>query len=115
MGDVHIAKNAHPLAQSLFHSGQVYAGKYLAGIVSLLAVAGTAYGYRYFQERGEWGNAAACGFFAALFYAGNVYGAYNSALDANRQFDDTFNRAFRARYLPQYAPLCATDERALFQ
>lgn len=92
------------MSAALPGSGQAYAGKYAAGLISLAAIAVTGYGGYHFHNRGEWNLAYTCGFFAALFYGGTVYGAYNAALNANRTADDAFNQAFIKNHLPAYRP-----------
>ncbi len=63
--------------------GQCYSGRTLDGIVSFLAVTATAAaGYR-IRSTGQRGFSYPLFFFSGLFYAGNIYGAYNSASAAN--------------------------------
>lgn len=103
------------MSAALPGSGQAYAGKYLAGIISLAGVAVTSYGAYHFHSRGEWNLAYTCGFFAALFYGGTVYGAHNAARDANRNADDAFNRAFIKQHIPPYRPAAFMDRQAVMR
>ena len=59
--------------------GQCYAGYTVEGLISLLSVAATAAGGVYMKESGRKSISYTLFFFSGLFYAGNIYGAYNSA------------------------------------
>lgn len=64
-------------------SGQIYSGFISAGILSFISVAATLAGGIYFQKKDEKGSAYTLFFFSGLFYAGNIYGAYNASSKAN--------------------------------
>lgn len=64
-------------------SGQIYSGYVYEGILSFLSVAATMAGGFYLKDRGETKSSYTLFFFSGLFYAGNIYGAYNSALQLN--------------------------------
>lgn len=93
------------LSAALPGAGQAYSGKYLDGIVSLAAVAGAGFGSWYCYRRGEDGLAYTLAFFTALFYGGNIYGAWNSAGAANGAARARFASDIREKYIPPYDPL----------
>jgi hypothetical protein len=86
-------------------SGQVYSGRYLDGVISLLSVACTSYGAWYFNKSGDMPLSMTSGFFAALFYCGNIYGAYNSAERSGIDADQKFRSEFTRKYIPDYNPM----------
>lgn len=59
--------------------GQLWSGRFLDAVLSLVSVALPAAGGVYFKNRGQAGTAYTMFFFSGLFYAGNIYGGYNSA------------------------------------
>ncbi len=65
-------------------SGQIYCGRIADGIISFLSVASTFAGGLYLKEKGMDGYSNTLFFFSGLFYAGNIYGAYNSAHNYNK-------------------------------
>ncbi len=65
--------------------GQCYSGYPMEGLISLLSVAATAAGGYYMKDTGRKGFSVTLFCFSGLFYAGNIYGAYNSASSANRE------------------------------
>ena len=64
--------------------GQVYSGYAGEGLISLASVAATAFGGIYLRDRGKEGYSYTLFFFSGLFYAGNIYGGWNSAERRNR-------------------------------
>jgi tetratricopeptide (TPR) repeat protein len=102
-------RRAALLSAALPGAGQAYSGKYLDGIVSLAAVAGAGYGAWYFYRRGEGSLACTLTFFTALFYGGNIYGAWNSAGAENSAENRRFAAGLREKYITPYDPLKFTD------
>ena len=64
-------------------AGQIYSQKYFDGIISFLSIAACSAGGLYLYKREEKGYAFTLFAFSGLFYAGNIYGAYNAALNFN--------------------------------
>ncbi|MCP4134028.1 MAG: hypothetical protein GY754_23860 [bacterium] len=96
-------------------AGQIYSGRYLDGLFSFLGVALMAAGTWYFYDRNEKGLSYTAGFFTALFYAGNIYGAYNSASQRNIFARQGFRNGLLNRYIPRYRPLDRDIERRVFE
>jgi TM2 domain-containing membrane protein YozV len=85
--------------------GQCYSGYPAEGLISLLSVAAAAAGGVYMKEQDKKGISYTLFFFSGLFYAGNIYGAYNSAETAN-------SGVLRSRYnsiVSQYGPYNPDD------
>ncbi len=101
------------LSLALPGAGQVYAGKYLHGIISLLGVAATATAAWYYAGKGNRGLEYSFVFFSSLFYLGGIYGAYNSAGSFNRDLDMNFVKNFRERNVPEYRPVTERDAAEL--
>jgi len=73
--------------------GQVYSGYIVDGIISFAAVLSTAMAGSYFKSKGEMGYSYTAYFFSGLFYAGNIYGAYNGAEKRNNKIiSDEYNK-----------------------
>jgi len=60
--------------------GQLWSGRIIDALLSLASVALPAAGACYMKDKGHNGTAWTLYFFTGLFYAGNIYGGYNSAL-----------------------------------
>ncbi len=60
-------------------AGQVYCKSYMAGVISFLSIASTVMGGLVCHQRGKPGYGNTLLGFSALFYFGNIYGAWNSA------------------------------------
>jgi hypothetical protein len=86
-------------------SGQIYSGRYADGIISLVSTLALAFSSYYSYKRGENGIAISLGFFSALFYAGNIHGAYRSAERYNTRSEDNFRSAYIESHIPKYDPL----------
>lgn len=85
--------------------GQAYAGKYFDGLLSLAAVFLTGFATVHYYRQGDDALAAFFASFSIIFYAGNIYGGYNSAVAANRA---AFQKKFDAEitpHIPPYDPL----------
>ncbi|NLV68143.1 MAG: hypothetical protein GXY14_10780 [Spirochaetes bacterium] len=59
--------------------GQLWSGRITDALLSLASVALPAVGACYMKDNGHNGTAYTLYFFTSLFYAGNIYGGYNSA------------------------------------
>jgi hypothetical protein len=86
-------------------AGQVYSGRIIDGVLSFAAVAGSAYGAYYFNQKKDKPMAMTFSFFTCLFYAGNLYGAFNSADTTNRilngRFIDDISNKYNLYYNPE--------------
>ena len=78
--------------------GQVYSGYIGEGIVSFASVAATALGGVYLRNNGREGDSYPLFFFSGLFYAGNIYGGWNSAERRNRSTLIEEYRVINSRY-----------------
>lgn len=85
-------------------AGQVYSGRYLDGLLSLSGVAASGALGGYLHNRGERRLAYGAFFLTALFYAGNLYGAYNSASEFNSRHSRLYREKIRAKYFSAYEP-----------
>ncbi len=65
--------------------GQLWSGRLIDAFLSLASVALPAAGGIYMKNQGHAGTAYTLFFFTGVFYAGNVYGGYNSAMRDNRE------------------------------
>lgn len=65
--------------------GQLWSGRFIDALLSFASVALPAAGGIYLKNRGHNGTAYTLFFFSGVFYAGNVYGGYNSVLMENRE------------------------------
>lgn len=74
-------------------AGQIYSGFFSAGVLSFLSVAATMAGGIYCHKKNEKGSAYTLFFFSGLFYAGNIYGAYNASLKANNSAFKTWKES----------------------
>ena len=85
-------------------SGQLYAGRIADGFISLAAILACSGGAYYFYRR-ENRVSFTLIFFSALFYGGNIYGAYNAAEAFNRRTDEEFRKGLIERHIPPYEPM----------
>ena len=93
--------------------GQCYSGYPVEGIISLLSVAATAAGGVYMKEKGNKSVSYTLFFFSGLFYAGNIYGAYNSADMANSEVLRSRHKSIVSQY-GQYNPAEYIDFERVF-
>lgn len=84
--------------------GQAICGRFGAAAISLATVLGSAIGGAVLVNKGEHRLAAGAFFFCGLFYAGNLYGAYNSAADFNIRHKRAYLNDFKQNYVPAYDP-----------
>jgi len=90
--------------------GQTYNGRYLSGLISLAGVGATACAGAFLHRRGENGLAAGAFSLSAVFYCGNLYGAYNSASEFNAKQKKLYRDGLSAN-IPPYDPLKYLDYR----
>ena len=88
----------NPVVSSLLSAivpgaGQIYSQKYFTGIISLLSVAACSAGGLYMYNKNEKGYAFTLFAFSGLFYAGNIYGAYNAAVNFNSASKNNFAKS----------------------
>jgi TM2 domain-containing membrane protein YozV len=93
--------------------GQCYSGYPVEGLISLLSVAATAAGGVYMKEKGNKSASYTLFFFSGLFYAGNIYGAYNSAESANSEVLRSRHRSIVAQH-GSYNPADYIDFERVF-
>jgi hypothetical protein len=85
-------------------SGQIYSGRYVDGLITIIAVLAAGYGSYHFYKNDERPLSYTLGFFAALFYTGNLYGAYNSAINYNKAVESGFQAEIMKKHIPAYQP-----------
>lgn len=94
-------------------AGQLYSGYPVDSLISFAAVASTALGGIYLNNRGKDGYSYTLFFFTGLFHAGNVYGAYNSAVRRNRSIINNEYKIILDRYGEYEPSSCIDIERLL--
>ncbi len=102
------------LSAALPGAGQVYSGKYLSALISLLGVAAAAAGTRYFYEKGNREMTYTFGFFSLLFYTGNIYSGYNSAQGRNLSEEKRYYERLDRKFFRNYSPLDQSDLKKIF-
>ena len=80
----------HPAAGAVMSAvipglGQLWSGRIIDALLSLASVALPAAGGIYMKDHDRNGTAYTLFFFTGVFYAGNVYGGYNSVMLENRE------------------------------
>ncbi|MCX7680294.1 MAG: hypothetical protein N2316_13910 [Spirochaetes bacterium] len=85
-------------------AGQWYAQRYFDSILSFIAVFSAGLSTVYFHRQGNESMRGFCALFCALFYIGNIYGAYNSAVSTNRMATQKFHDHIRNDYIHPYDP-----------
>jgi len=85
-------------------AGQLYSGKYVAAILSFVGIAATAVSSYFLYDCGEYGLAYTMMFFSVVFYGGNLYSAYSSAIDTNRRLLKNFSNKIISKYYHKYSP-----------
>jgi len=85
-------------------AGQLYSGRYLAAFLSLISVAAPLTGGVFLLREGKTELAGTLLLFSAVFYGGNIYGAWNAAEYFNRRRADDFRRNLTWN-LPLYSPM----------
>lgn len=94
--------------------GQAYSGYIGEGLVSFASVAATALGGIYLRNNGREGYSYTMFFFSGLFYAGNIYGGWNSADRRNRSTLLEEYRVINSRY-GAYSPEACIDADGLLR
>ncbi len=90
-------------------AGQVYAGKYFDGFLSFAAVFVSGFGTWYYHQQGDASLRNFFAVFTGIFYAGNIYGGFNSASAVNRRALKKYNDEITSRFIPPYEPLRCTE------
>lgn len=96
-------------------AGQMYAGRYISGVVSFLGVAALAGGAVLFYRGGRRDLSYTFIFFSSLFYLGNIYGAFNAAHAANEDREREFRESFGRRCVPAYDPEAEARDNEVFR
>lgn len=89
-------------------SGQIYNGYFSDGLISFVSVFSSAMAGYYLMKQGHEGFAKTAFFFSALFYSGNIYGAYNSSKKFNRSEISKY-RSGILKFAGEYDPLKGED------
>ena len=102
-------RQVSPVLNALFSSavpglGQARTGRYRDAMISFSSIALLGSCTWYLLSKGENAAGAAAGFFLAITYGGNVYGAYNAAKKYNRDAHYRWKEQFRKQYIPAYDP-----------
>ena len=77
--------------------GQTYSGRFSDGLYSLIIVGATGGGTAYYIGQEQYEVAIPLGVVALFFYAGNVFGGYQSAKAFNLQHEEGFLEEMRAQ------------------
>ncbi len=93
--------------------GQAYSGYFSEGLISFASVAATALGGMYIRDRGKDGYAYTLYFFSGLFYAGNIYGAWNSAERRNADLVNTEYELISRKYGVYNPESCINIDKVL--
>jgi hypothetical protein len=96
-------------------AGQMYAGKYVLGIVSFVGVAAMAGGAYYFYRHKQTDLSYTFIFFSSVFYLGNIYGAYNASQTMNENIERSFRETVRKKCIPAYDPAGEVKNNRIFQ
>ncbi len=96
-------------------SGQIYAGKYWQGVLSFLSVAATVTGAYFAYEYGQKEIAYTLMVFSGVFYAGNIYGAYNAAMNKNFDLHARLRGEVTKKHIPEYRPITDDDVEKNFK
>ncbi len=85
-------------------AGQLYSGRYMDAFLSIVSVAAPLTGGVFLLRSGRKQLAGTLFFFSAVFYGGNIYGAWNAAEYHNARARRKM-RAEVAGQLPPYDPM----------
>jgi hypothetical protein len=96
-------------------AGQMYAGKYILGIVSFVGVAAMAGGAYYFYRRKQTDLSFTFIFFSSVFYLGNIYGAYNASQTMNEDLDRSYRQTVKKKCIPVYDPSDEVRNNRIFR
>ena len=77
--------------------GQVYSGRYSAGVYSLLTVGATAAGIAYYIDQERYAVAIPVGIIGLFFYISNIHDGFQYAKAFNRQHEDQLRDRLRDR------------------
>ena len=85
-------------------AGQIYAGKWLQGVVSFIGIASLAGGAYLFHRQGSRDLSYVLIAFSSVMYIGNIYGAYNAAQKTNEDLERNFRNDVQKKCIPPYDP-----------
>jgi hypothetical protein len=85
-------------------AGQIYAGKWLQGVVSFIGIASLAGGAYLLHRQGNRNLSYTFVAFSSVLYLGNIYGAFNAAQTANEDLHRAFRGDIRKKCIPEYDP-----------
>ncbi len=96
-------------------AGQIYAGKWLLGIVSFIGVASLAGGAYLLYRQGSKNLSYTFIAFSSVFYLGNIYGAFNAAQSVNEDLRRDFSGDVKRKCIPGYDPDEEVRRNRIFQ
>ena len=96
-------------------AGQMYAGRYISGIVSFLGVAAMAGGAVLFYRGGRRELSYTFIFFSSVLYLGNIYGAFNAAHAANEDREREYGDSLGRMHVPAYDPEAEARDNEVFR
>lgn len=96
-------------------AGQLYCNRYSAALISFATVAAASASAYYFYKKENNSLAYTTGFFAVLFYTGNIYGAYNSAKSYNYSANSNFINNISNKYIETYNPVKYINKENIFK
>jgi len=96
-------------------AGQMYAGKWVHGVVSFIGVASLAGGAYLLYRQGNRKLSSVFMAFTSVFYLGTIYGAYNAAQTANEDLHRTFRDGIRKKCIPAYDPAGEVRDNGIFR
>jgi hypothetical protein len=85
-------------------AGQIYAGKWLQGVVSFIGIASLAGGAFLLHRQGNRNLSYAFVAFSSVLYLGTIYGAFNAAQTANEDLHRAFRGDIKKKCIPEYDP-----------
>ncbi|HOT45392.1 MAG TPA: hypothetical protein PLM53_11155 [Spirochaetota bacterium] len=115
----HVPLKSVPLAVALSvffpGAGQMYAGKWVHGVVSFIGVASLAGGACLLHRQGNRHLSYAFMAFTSVFYLGTIYGAYNAAQTTNEDLHRTFRDGIKKKCIPAYDPAGEVRDTGVFR
>ncbi len=96
-------------------AGQMYAGKWLQGVVSFMGVAALAGGACLLHRQGSRELSYAFIAFSSVFYLGSIYGAFNAARSVNEDLHRAFRDNVQRKCIPAYDPREEVRHNRVFQ
>jgi len=96
-------------------AGQMYAGKWVHGVVSFIGVASLAGGACLLHRQGNRDLSYVFMAFTSVFYLGTIYSAYNAAQTANEDLHRSFGNGIREKCIPPYEPAEEVRDNRVFR